>query len=66
MTDRHDGSSIDLEKELVRYMVEHRISRRYLLERIALVGGAAALAPIIAACTSSPKSTMLSSTRRIC
>ena len=53
MTDRHDGSSIDLEKELVRYMVEHRISRRYLLERIALVGGAAALAPIIAACTSS-------------
>ena len=37
MTDRHDGSSIDLEKELVRYMVEHRISRRYLLERIALV-----------------------------
>jgi len=53
MTDRHDGSSIDLEKELVRYMVENRISRRYLLERIALVGGAAALAPVIAACTSS-------------
>ena len=49
MTDRHDGSSIDLEKELVRYMVENRISRRYLLERIALVGGAAALAPESAA-----------------
>jgi spermidine/putrescine transport system substrate-binding protein len=51
MTDRHDGSSIDLEKELVRYMVERRISRRYLLERIAAVGSAAALAPVIAACT---------------
>ena len=52
MEPRHDGSSIDLEKELVRYMVERRISRRQLLERIALIGGAAALAPVIAACTS--------------
>ena len=56
MTDRHDGSSIDLEKAVVRYMVERRITRRYLLERIALVGSAAALAPIIAACTSSAAS----------
>lgn len=53
MNERHDGSSIDLEKALVRYMVERRITRRVLLERIALVGGAAALAPVIAACTSS-------------
>jgi spermidine/putrescine transport system substrate-binding protein len=53
MNERHDGSSIDLEKELVRYMVEHRVTRRELLERIALFGGAAALAPIIAACASS-------------
>ena len=53
MNERHDGSSIDLEKELTRYMVERRITRRELLERIALVGGAAALAPVIAACTSS-------------
>ena len=53
MNDRHDGSSIDLEKALVRYMVERRITRRELLERIAMVGGAAALAPIIAACTTS-------------
>jgi spermidine/putrescine transport system substrate-binding protein len=53
MSERHDGSSIDLEKELTRYMVERRITRRALLERIALVGGAAALAPVIAACTSS-------------
>ena len=51
MNEPYGGSSIDLEKELVRYMVEHRVTRRELLERIALVGGAAALAPIIAACT---------------
>ena len=56
MTDRHDGSSIDLEKALVRYMVERRISRRQLLERIAKVGSAAALAPVIAACTSAGSS----------
>ena len=56
MTDRYDGSSIDLEKALARYMVERRITRRYLLERIAAVGSAAALAPVIAACTSSAAS----------
>jgi len=56
MTDRYDGSSIDLEKAVVRYMVERRITRRYLLERIAAVGSAAALAPVIAACTSSAAS----------
>jgi spermidine/putrescine transport system substrate-binding protein len=49
----HDGSSIDLERALVRHMAERRISRRYLLERIALLGGAAALGPVIAACTGS-------------
>ena len=53
MNDRYDGSSIDLEKALVRYMVERRVTRRELLERIAVVGSAAALAPVIAACTSS-------------
>src|SRR5262249_38374909 len=50
----HDGTPIDridLQKELTRYMVERRVSRRYLLERIAIVGGAAALAPIVAACS---------------
>ena len=56
MTDRYDGSSIDLEKAVVRYMIERRITRRYLLERIAAVGSAAALAPVIAACTSSAAS----------
>ncbi len=51
MTERHDGSSIDLERALVRYMVEQRVSRRILLERISKFGAAAALAPVIAACT---------------
>jgi spermidine/putrescine transport system substrate-binding protein len=53
MNDRYDGSSLDLEKALTRYMVERRVTRRELLERIAVVGGAAALAPVIAACSSS-------------
>jgi spermidine/putrescine transport system substrate-binding protein len=52
MSHAYDGSSLDLEKRLVRYMVERRISRRFLLDRIAKVGAAAALAPIIAACSS--------------
>jgi spermidine/putrescine transport system substrate-binding protein len=50
--DRTAIDRIDLQKELSRYIVERQVSRRYLLERIAMVGGAAALAPIIAACTS--------------
>lgn len=53
MHDRHDGSSIDLERALTRYMVEQRISRRQLLDRIGRIGAAAALAPVIAACTGS-------------
>ncbi len=52
MSERHDGSTIDLEQALVRYMVQERLSRRDLLERIARMGAAAALAPVIAACTS--------------
>ena len=51
MSARYDGSTIDLEKALTRYMVERRITRRDLLERIAKVGAAAALAPVVAACT---------------
>ena len=51
MTARYDGSSIDLEEALVRYLVKERISRRDLLERISKLGAAAALAPVIAACT---------------
>ena len=52
MNHRHDGSSIDLERELVRYMVERRVSRRQLLEMMGAVGVTAALAPVVAACTS--------------
>ena len=51
MSHHYDGSSIDLEKELTRYMLERRVSRRQLLEPIAKLGPAAALAPVIAACT---------------
>ena len=50
MTHRTAGTPIDPEEALRRYMVEHRISRRALLEQISKVGAAAALAPIIAAC----------------
>ena len=52
MSHAHDGSSIDLEQALVRYMVERRVSRRQLLEAVAKLGPAVALAPIIAACSS--------------
>jgi spermidine/putrescine transport system substrate-binding protein len=51
MTHRHDGSSIDLERELTRYLLRERISRRQLMERIGKVGAGVALAPVIAACT---------------
>lgn len=60
MTHEHDGSSIDHERELVRYMAQRRMTRRQLLERMAAVGATAALAPIVAACagaaTPSPSS----------
>ena len=52
MNDRIDGSSasIDLDRALIQTLVERRVSRRELLEAIARVGPAAALAPILAAC----------------
>jgi spermidine/putrescine transport system substrate-binding protein len=50
VTQRTAGTPLDPEQALRRYMVEHRISRRVLLEQISKVGAAAALAPIIAAC----------------
>ena len=50
MTNDHDGSKIDLERFLVRYLAEERMTRRQLLQRISVVGAAVALAPIIAAC----------------
>ena len=51
MSPRYDGSTIDLEQALARYMVERRVSRRQLLEAIAKLGPAVALAPVIAACS---------------
>jgi spermidine/putrescine transport system substrate-binding protein len=48
----YDGSSIDLEEALIRYMVVNKVSRRQLLEAIAKVGPVAALAPVLAACAS--------------
>ena len=51
MNHPHDGSSIDLEREVVRYLAERRLTRRYFLDRVAKIGAAGALAPIIAACT---------------
>ena len=50
MNDRPDAAGVDLERELARYMAEHRITRRMLLEQVAKVGAFAAFAPIIAAC----------------
>jgi spermidine/putrescine transport system substrate-binding protein len=61
MTDRYDGSSIDLERELTRYMLRQGITRRELLERIGKIGAAAALAPVIAACTGTTASSAPSS-----
>jgi spermidine/putrescine transport system substrate-binding protein len=53
MGNDHDGSKLDLERFLVRYLAEERLTRRQLLHRISVVGATAALAPIIAACGTS-------------
>lgn len=53
MSHRYDGSSLDLEQRLVRYMATTGVTRRVLLERIAKMGAAAALGPVVAACTTS-------------
>ncbi len=51
MTTERDPSKIDLERVLVRYLAEERMTRRQLLHRISVVGATAALAPIVAACS---------------
>lgn len=56
MSTDHDGSKLDLERILVRYLAEERLTRRQLLHRISVVGATAALAPIIAACGTSQAS----------
>ena len=40
-----------IERELERYLVERRMTRRQLLEAVTALGAAVALAPIVAACT---------------
>jgi hypothetical protein len=49
MTDSELEPGPDLEQALAAYLAAQRMSRRQLLERIAAVGAAAALAPVIAA-----------------
>ena len=56
MNDRYDGSTVDLERELVRVLAERRMSRRSVLEAMAKLGPIAAIAPILAACSSSTAS----------
>lgn len=51
MIDRRDGSTLDLEKALTRYLVERRMTRRQVLDLIGKVGVVSALAPIVAACS---------------
>ena len=62
MTEPHDRREIDLERELVRYMAERRMTRRMMLELIARVGAVAALAPIVAACAGTAASASPSQT----
>jgi spermidine/putrescine transport system substrate-binding protein len=56
MSDEFDRSRLDLERALVRYLAEERLTRRQLLHRISVVGATVALAPIIAACGTSEAS----------
>jgi spermidine/putrescine-binding protein len=51
MDDRTSGSGLDLERQLSRVMIERRLTRRELLERLSLAGTAIVLAPIAAACS---------------
>jgi spermidine/putrescine transport system substrate-binding protein len=44
-------SDKDIENALERYLTEHQITRRELIERIGFLGAAVALAPIVAACS---------------
>ena len=51
MTNERDSSDEVLARELERYLVENRMTRRALLERVTTLGAAVALGPIIAACS---------------
>ena len=45
-----DPTDAIIERELERYLVERRMTRRQLLEAVTALGAAVALAPIVAAC----------------
>jgi len=47
MSEPREEASTDLEHTLAAYLAAQRMTRRQLLERIAAVGAAAALAPVI-------------------
>jgi spermidine/putrescine transport system substrate-binding protein len=57
MNERHDGSSIDLDRALIQALVDRRVSRRELLEAVARIGPAAAQAPLLAACAAQTTTT---------
>jgi hypothetical protein len=65
MTDPREESSNDLEQALAAYLAAQRMTRRQLLERIAAVGAAAALAPVIAACSAGPAKETAAAQHRI-
>ena len=54
MSEPREEPGTDVEQELAAYLAAQRMTRRQLLERIAAVGAAAALAPVIAACAAGP------------
>jgi hypothetical protein len=54
MSEPRQEPGTDVEQALAGYLAAQRMTRRQLLERIATVGAAAALAPVIAACSSGP------------
>jgi spermidine/putrescine transport system substrate-binding protein len=49
MNDRMDPAA-SAEEELVRYLVDRRMTRREMLKRVSALGAAVALAPVVAAC----------------
>ncbi len=51
-----DEASVDLERTLVEYLADRRMTRRALLSRIAAAGATVALAPILAACAAATPS----------
>jgi spermidine/putrescine transport system substrate-binding protein len=50
MSDRLDPAST-AEEELIRYLIDRRMTRREMLKRVGALGAAVALTPVVAACT---------------